>query len=467
MSCFFLLWLILAIISYDVAFLSRSLTQFFVLGRSFIKLYFFLAWAALLFLLLSVRLNPRCRYVVPCLIGLIVLTMGLNLMSHLVFIQTFGLNFTDPAIAVVEGGFSGNRFIHTHTLKSVLVFFIHLFFKESLQGSADPGLAFFHFLPHWIHGLAAILIAFSALMMIYGLLIKQKEWSDRFKWPFIVIYVIATCALLKSFIDGGPLSTEFIVYFPTLLVLLTIGDTDSIKQVVKKFILCLLFMMIPISIVYASLIPESFIYLMRDICMFILFVCTVFLTVYVFVTKSIKSILLLVLFLVGLVTVAKSFFWFHEFNHLRSIVQPGTKVYYTNQYARPNLLPTKYQEGNVSIQIYMPKEKKSLWEISRQLKILPSYRLLNIVGVDCDENESYGISGRVVSVAESKQMALENVSDLFESYKIKACMDDKPCDYHYKARIKGCVGNGGLQLVAINHLREVGFKRFILIPEEP
>ena len=132
-SFFCFIWLTLAVTVFDIAFFSKGLVQFFAGGRSFFKLYFFIGWAGFSFLLLG--LKPKLRKKIPdgYLITFIVLLQALNLLSHLLFIHQYGLEFSAKTLAVAYNEVSSNSLVHTHTLKGIVIPIIRLPFILRLR----------------------------------------------------------------------------------------------------------------------------------------------------------------------------------------------------------------------------------------------------------------------------------------------------------------------------------------------
>ena len=104
---------------------------------------------------------------------------------------------------------------------------------------------------------------------------------------------------------------------------------------------------------------------------------------------------------------------------------------------------------------------KKIVSFHREMRTTPFYKIITVVNRTCSEDAGLAVTGKLRSVEESN-LNLEKPSEMFESFALKRCGNQNECDYAYSGVLKGCVPNSE-SLTVINHLNEVGFKKFILL----
>jgi len=460
LSIFFAVWLGLIILWYDFHVISRAIFQYFANGRSFFKEYFFLAWASVSFLLLSIKKPFRRKISKKWLVILIIILACLSLFSHLLYLHKSDLYFQRYSVAVTDRELSTTRFMQIHTLKGVMIPVIQALNLDEVYKFADPGLAHYEILPKWIY-LVGLLLAISIITLCFYFLIeKEKEWTTKNKLIYIIIYIISSFNIVKTLYDGGPLNGVFIIYFPAFIVTL-FAKNEPIKDVLFRFLKYCSVLIFLILLLYFKT-HRSFIYAASNqMILYILFILTLSFLMYILINKQYKLVLVFLLILFLLVTASRNHFWYQEITYLNQPLFEGQTIYLMNFYGRDYRYPIKYQDGDQIIHSFTLNETIKVWDIQRQIRLSPSYKKVKVNNRDCRDTSTYTRSGKLI--AEDFQVK-EIDSQAVESFEIIPCTEKQFCTHQYNAFIKGCVPEY-TSLPIINHLHEIGFSNYILIPD--
>ena len=466
-SAFFFLWLIIVLISYNAALFSKVLVNFFASGTSFFKLYFFLFWSAASFLILGFGFSPKRKISDLWLRFSIIFMAFLGLFSHLLLMSKYRFGFSDSIIAVVNNNSSGNRFFHLHILKAALIYPIKLLGLESVYKMTDPGLPYFFLLPHSLFLGAFLVEILIFILMMYFLIIKEREWRPDLKYPFLCLYVISGFALFKNFFDGGPFSQVFAVFFPAFLALLKIKNRDLGKSL-KIFGASLLLSVGSIA---------AFYYYFADLRELTVFgfgvlgaICTLLLVaisahwIHVRKRPSWKGLTAYVLLLALWILALCNHFGLADYRYLLKKILPGDRVFIYDKEGRSFPGSLKYREGAGRIYEYRSDHMSKLIDIYRENRFQSIYAYAMVVGPGCSEYGDLHVKGKIRAI-ETGTLDLNKKSEMLDRFSVRPCSDPQDCDYTYEGTLKGCIPNGSDSIV-LNHFTEMGFKKFILLARE-
>lgn len=447
---------------YEGALYSRALTCFFAAGKSVFKLYLFLAWAVFFFLLLMFPPRNQKKISFAWLYGLILTLCVASVASHIFFVFRYGLSFSASTAVVVNNIFSFNSYLHNHLLKGILGAFVDKLGWTSLSYIADPGIPFSKLLPHALFFLLLPLIATVFVLILRAGLQKERELLPPLKFPFVCVYVVSSFVVLKSFFDGGPLSYDFIVFFTALHSVLRSRGEDF-KCVLAYFLKHFLAAFACVALLSACI---SF----RDLAYF-LFNTARALSALFFITMialGVSASSKVTRFGILLFLLAASFylwglsnsFWFYEWRYLSRKLVPGDKIFIMETGKEELPYRLLFQEGSTRIYTHDIQSPATFLDFFRKHRIPFSYSHILLSGYDCIENVSVPRQGKI-RIVEAAPLNVGQNSEMMESFSLTPCVDLRKCDYFYKAMIKGCVSIDS-DWVIINHLTQIGFKKFIL-----
>jgi hypothetical protein len=464
-TCFFALWLLAAVLSYDVAFWTKGVVQFFATGVTAYKDFLFLFWAALGFAVLAFHSRPvRAMSARPLLVLTGVLS-AVNLGAHFWLMSKFGLNAKSRILTVGEEAVSSNHFCHTHIMKPMLMPIINGLGLRDLLTKTDPGGPYYDLLPHWLYFASLMLALVLCCLIIRMLIQKRDEWPDERRTAFVLTYVVTSYVIIKSMFDGGPLTPEFIVYFSAWLVLLgthrwewgALFGRFAVSMAVTAGVVLSVNAMISLEDV-----PQLFLRVVA-IAPF-----PVFLVVATYMVRNRRTpwrLMLAAVFSLGILTWgASAYFWANGLELMNLRLGENDVVYISNQTGENYEYPVAYQEGNLKIHAFSAPGKK-LGDVFRQHKIPVNYGRVSVASKDNNINVSAGyVSSGEMVVVRGRELDTSKTSNMFVYFNVDPI--EKGRRYRYEASIKGFLPNGNEELI-INHFREMGQTFFILVPDNP
>lgn len=127
------------------------------------------------------------------------------------FVTKAGLPLNSYAVVVLDGRYTVTRLVHMHECKAVVAWLTRY------RGSGfDSGFPFLPYFPGWLlaaHAVVLLAVTLMAFMAVQGFAVRKSTGET-------VCLALTVFALIKSSIDGGPLTPETAIPLPFLLGLL-------------------------------------------------------------------------------------------------------------------------------------------------------------------------------------------------------------------------------------------------------
>jgi hypothetical protein len=467
-SLFFTAWLVLAFFDYKTAYFSKAVLQYFASGVSFYKQFFFLLWAALVLLLLALPTGRLSRLSQAWLWVPVGLTLTLNALSHFLLYNRLGLPFGAMIITVVPGDASSNILLHTHTLKSVLIPVIKTLGLETLYGSADPGLPYFELLPHWLVYSAALMVAFSGIMMLYFLAQGEKDWPAERRLSWVAAGVIASSAVVKGLVDGGAFCPEMIASLPALIVLLNIKDRSPFAAFRAYLKLVGIFLAAG-ALVGLIFIPDQVYYQLLHSFLFFSCLCLIVIVLGYGWKVPAKRLLPLGLWVSLILLLSTQTPWYYELLGGLRKLSPTDVIYFRNSRSGPYDFPVKYQDGPSLIHTFYAHKSGRILDIYSKLNIPVGYGVLAVAGKTCDPAHNFREQGKLRILDQDRgRHLLEQRSpgpnSAFSGFSVTVCRPEDFCDFQFQAILKGCVPTTAME-PSISYLKELGLREFVIISD--
>lgn len=203
--------------NYDAALYLRGVLQFFAGGVSFWKGTFFFAWATFVIVVLLLSRCITTTFSRRELVLATILPALLNFTAHLIFTGQFRLGLFERVIAVSNGLISSNVFCHTHVLKSALATLITSTPLSSFSFHGDSGIPFLHLVAAPLRYGALIMVVLAGYVFARTAVVLRNRSPGRQLHAWLPLYLITSYAVLRSFIDGGIFSAEYVALAPLLL----------------------------------------------------------------------------------------------------------------------------------------------------------------------------------------------------------------------------------------------------------
>ena len=430
-------------------------------GLSFWKSLLLLIWVSaitwLVFFTLLFNVHPgNVLKHMHSLLFLIAFCQILNLAAHYIYVLKYNLNFSDYSIMADYGRFSSNNLTHTHVMKYVLAF-IFDYFAISSDTFTDIGTPFKGVLPKTFLYISTVAIS-SVIYLLVTIIIKTAHLVPK---NLLIIWLIcvlpSSFAVLKSILDGGPLSPEFIL---GSLILFKALKTPA--SPVLDFYAALL-LSIPIFILEAYLSAFygiNFITGQRVLHITALMVGLPYLLEW---TKKkdpsslIKSLVILSVTspaFIGSITKG-------EFRSANYKIPAGTTVYFTEQRNLNYSYQEHLRDHNIKVYKLELENDTRMLDLYKLKKISPRYRSFLIDGRTCKAAARHYIAGKIYT--EDKPPLGNNLgSDLIPEFQIEPCDAESACSYRYYGYMKGCILRVPESPVVVNRLFALGFQRFAL-----
>ncbi len=460
----FILWGVGVFLSYDFAFFSAAVTQFFATGRTFFKEYFFFAWAILFFLVMALPIKSPGKNWGPWLLVSVGAAALLSLAAHCWYTWMYGLGLGNYSIAVDGQYLSSNNLVHTHVLKAMVAFLMRLVEIPPDSVRADSGQPFLSILPTWFVVVSLLVVFVSMLLILVVALEKRKAWSKPGSWPYWIAFAVSSYAVWRCLFDGGPFSTEFLVYSPPFAYL-SLKTPSSPSSLLRKMIP---FWIWGFALTLALGLVFSIQNLGSDLVFIILFSAFFSLLLlaveWASLGKSCRGWRHLLWLTPLVVALSYVHFWAVAFRYLNQPIAPGTRFFVSDWLGKEYPFPVQAREGSFKVQTDVATAPSSVWAIHRYFQISPNYFLVSVPNQNCVVGQSYSRQG-TVKVVEGQLTSRDFPSPLFEFFRIEPCGPGESCTYRFDVNVRGCIQDTVFQSV-ITHFKTLGLKKFIVVPKE-
>lgn len=224
-------------------FITKSFVDFFATGLTATRVYLFLIFLIISFLLLTPNLKkfvnkPIIKKLKPkYFIILILISLVLCALSFFIYVQVTQTNLYDTTIITKGPEWSNNRLMHIHSNKPVIGFFIRNFFPYNPLRS-DFGSPYIRVIPNWIYFLGLVLLLVNIGLSFIFLLKKNYHWlsikNNKLIFIYSLIYLISSFSIFKYIVDGGPFTFSILITFPLLITILY--SNCNLKEDIKNFL---------------------------------------------------------------------------------------------------------------------------------------------------------------------------------------------------------------------------------------
>ncbi|MFH1263880.1 MAG: hypothetical protein V1495_10630 [Pseudomonadota bacterium] len=450
--------LAIVLASYDAAFYFRTFSQFFASGLTFFKEYLFLLWGTLLFTLLAspLRIKPKKGIWVW---GSILLAQGLVLVAQIYYSEQTRTQFGTSTTLVSGISFSQNRLTHLHVGKAMLTFLFRTIGISIGSPPLDTGAPFQAILPPPLVGLMLVFSIVSLVLIVVAILGKKEVWSGRQYWWCWIGLVVSSFAVLRSMIDGGPFSSEFLVYLPLFLLLL-LGVPDSPLSLVRKLVpwwVAGFILLVGVTHLSGGRIGHGL--FLRHVFFIVfcptLLLLTDFLTSGRFVRRQLNLLWLIPI----LIVMNTGRFWGKSLCYFHTNLPAGTlvRIAIWNRMIPLHALAT---EGPLTIYEIRLSTATTIGTIHKMYGIPPGYEVVAAEGRNC-ETSAFGRNKGRITILAARPESTPPLPPVFRSFTLEPCRADERCNRHFETVINGCMPGGSYQL-SIARLISMGFESFVV-----
>ncbi len=239
------------IASRDAAIVAHAAINVFATGRTGVKTLVFLAYAISI-LALYVALTPKkgassvlaARTRLGALLG-IAGAYALNFGLYMCFMLAYGFPLKVYSLVYNNGQMTSMQFLHNHISKGAIALFtygLHLL----PSGAADDGRTLIGMLPSaWFAALACLIAVSIVALCAYFIsqIPKLREMDAGKCAAYIALFILASFMVMKSMLDGGPLSFEAVV--GSAFLVLALGNrskrtgTIAVSMLIAYIFLCM------------------------------------------------------------------------------------------------------------------------------------------------------------------------------------------------------------------------------------
>ncbi|MFH1263318.1 MAG: hypothetical protein V1495_07760 [Pseudomonadota bacterium] len=456
--------LIASVLSYDVAFFAGIFTQFFAFGRTFFKAHLFLGWALVLCALLASPLRVRIRGVGRWAMAAVLSGQLVNLIAHVIYVQRTGTAFGAWTI-LYSKKHSDNSLVHLHVGKGSLALFLQLIGVDPTRIVGDTGSPYLAILPPGLV-LVQLLVVVAAVVLTGAAIVSKREaWLDRKYSPHWAGAIIAGYAVVKSLFDGGPFCTEFLVFFPTFVVLLRTTNVRPIglARGMSPGWLVAILLIGGLRGLFGIAAPW---YLVHQLFLEVLFVLVLLQTVeFLALRRASPSWKHLVWSLPLLVALSWNFFWSGTFRYLRTPIPAGTPFFVTTWKSDLPLRPLA-TEGGLTLYRGIFSAASTIRDVHKEYRLPPSFFLVAVPEPGrCSFEEGFVREGTVKILARHATSFEPAAKRIFRSFDTERCGEKESCDLRFRAVIEGCVPDDRYETV-LARLKTMGFDTFAVEADE-
>ncbi len=227
--------LVACLVWHDAAVVAHAAINVFATGRTGVKTIIFLAYAIVVLALFVASGSRKPSSTIAAYRAKIAATVGiigayaLNLGLYLSFMLQYGFPLKAYSLIYNNGQMTSMQFLHNHISKGAIALFtygLHIL----PTGASDDGRTLIGMLPSAWFALLACLIAL-AIAALTACLVSQaprlrNEGAGK-RWAYLALFTLSSFMVMKSMIDGGPLSFEAVVGSAFLILLLGDGSKRS------------------------------------------------------------------------------------------------------------------------------------------------------------------------------------------------------------------------------------------------
>ncbi|MBN8549688.1 MAG: hypothetical protein J0M12_10265 [Deltaproteobacteria bacterium] len=459
------LWMLAYGMSLDVRFYSGALLDYFSGGYSGFKPFFALAWLFACTLVLLKPLRSSGNTHIPLVALLLAVAGQLNsLVIHIWYCVKYKIGIFEYAITSDAREISSNQLVHIHASKGVLYLLLRALGQDQAQSAVDPGRAYSELLSPWIFLLQGALVLAAGVLLLLALRKLYLVWPHRMRIPYAVLYAISSAAVVRCILDGGPFDWTNLALFPVLLVLILCPGFSPLSLLGRLFGWeCLAFLLLWAVHIQAGNLQWSGV--LWNAALALLFAVTAAVAALLFTSYWPRRRIAL-LFLTcasALCFLSTDTYWAWELRRSQLMVSPGDTIFLEDYYDTYRNLPEHAREGSLVLREYPVSEPQFLRDIYRKLGLKFGQELLTVPGQSCQLTENYIVEGRLIVLSGSVRKR-SFPKPILSSLTLADCGSGAACNYLVRAEVPGCTPNTASETI-VNRLTEMGFDRFVFIPD--
>ncbi len=394
-------------VSFEFKFYSHFIISQIAHGVSGGKIYFFLIYFSLCFLVLYFKRNQKAvvpinKKVLWISISFMISGMLSSLCSYVHYITKYDLPIGSYAFHFRGIYNSINYFPHIHTSKLYLYKISCLTGFDRFLINMDDGRAFVNVIPAIYPYLTAIsTIYLIGAFTFYLIPFTVNKWDNKFRTGIAIIAVFASHSIIKCLSDGGPFAYDFLISLGVLSVLINSQSPEEVMLFLKKrvkvffwatfLILSLLFYLDPYLGILTYTLKHGMAFL--AILMLIYFITTG----KEFKNRLIFASIIAVLACYILYNISAKFFVY--IRPFLSFVNNDAVIHYFHY--KGDKLPEIIRKGNiifkddfVDIYRYKTKKKENILEIYKVFNENP-YRNRHVAIMSVDRKKVSGIFAEI------------------------------------------------------------------------
>ncbi len=204
-------------------------------GVSAGKILFFLGYVAVLQLIYAFyQPLEHAKRITWLFVGGISVGFLTNLITYLVYINSFNLSPSDFTFHWREGITSVNNLSHIHTGKVAIAWVIELLSLESLHSIFDTGAAYLDVIPTYLAVMIGVsfTLALASSFFVAPYVVTRYPSQERVVVGFIFSWIL--CSLCKCVLDGGPLAYDALTAMILLRPILVADTMNTLFMQLKK-----------------------------------------------------------------------------------------------------------------------------------------------------------------------------------------------------------------------------------------
>lgn len=458
-SCVFLATAILCFFVPPLAEAARFIVNIFATGFSYVKLYLFLGSGFFLFLILSLKIRISRTVKRSTFIRAVAIFAVAGFLMNVIFMISHGISPREDAFVISGGNFSENKIIHTHVLKQALSAPLRIF-GDFGSGAYDAGYPFLSFFPLWM---SILLSGFFAWLIVSFFLItvhRHAEWDDEKRKIFFPLLFVSGFSMLKSVIDGGLLSYEFLLSFPFFILALRADRRDIFPKGKNPFFLYLLSFLILYPALIKTLYPatdfyEILLHYSVAVALLLFFLLLILIPIFIHEKKR-RFLIPAFLFLIAIPLLLGKSFAAHQITYLFRTVEKGEFLRILAP-ARDDVR-SSYNAGDSAIYDVENEARKKMFSLMKEWRANPSFYPIISVGNDCISDVPFVVSGEIVSEKKTG-LTIREQDELIRTLRFDACANGE-CDFKFSFELRGCVPNP--HTAVFSYITHMGFDTFIV-----
>lgn len=402
--------LTLYIVSFSFRFYVHPILNLITHGVSGGKIYFFLIYSAISFLVLlfykektKFGISKENHWTKRLFFFFVFLGMASSIGSYLYYIHKYSLSIQTYHYHFKDIYNSVNFFPHIHTSKLYLHIIGRAFGMDHLLGGMDDGRVFEGAIPIFFPYITLCSILVTVPLSFFLMKKIVHSWGERYQAGISILCGISFSSVFKTISDGGPLAYDFLLAISLIYILTGTKSPEDVAAFIKKrwriFFWCLFFVF---SLM--CLIDHSFgilIYTIKNsLIIFIVYSAIYFLTIRDTIKKRWLHVIIVLYSLFFSYAVYMQYIIYIKPFH--NYLEKGTEIHYFHYKERP--LPEFLEKGRA----IFDSEFLKIYSFSTEERIQPikiykafsenPYRNRHIAIISPKKRQAYGIIADILFI---------------------------------------------------------------------